>query len=359
MISQIRKRTIYITLASILGVIIIIGIVISSYIHGLIDLVATGEVEGDPSFQESNMYETNHSEPDTTIPSGSDQIGESAEPTETIIETTKDPRIVEIEKQNQEALNIPLRNDNKVQNILLIGSDRREGEANGRSDTMIIFSINKRTHKIHIVSLMRAMYVNIPDRGFSMLHAAYSYGGSKLLRQTIEKNLRIRVDDYVMIDFSGFESAINTIGGLDINLTVAEANELNYLYATTYTEGANFLDGAMVLAYSRIRHIDSDFARTGRQRYVIETLIKKMMTLGPSDLDALARSILPMVKTNMDSGEMIGLAIGALDFRDYTIRQMMLPIKNSYNFMYFGSMEVVKFDYQDNIEALQDFLYDD
>ena len=345
----------------VIALIIIFGVGVAAYVNGLLGLVDRGEVPGDSSFNESD-YTVTETISETTSNGNtkpSETIDETSEPIVTTTETTIDPRIVDAKKQQHEALDIDVRSDSQVYNLLLIGSDRREGETTGRSDSMIILSINKRTHKIHLASLMRGMYVNIPDHGFYMLNAAYSYGGSKLLRQTIEDNLRVHIDDYVMIDFSGFVSAIDTIGGLDIELTAKEAAELNSFYGAALVEGFNHLDGTLSLGYARIRHIDSDFARTGRQRHVIELLIKKAMTLGPADLDALARAILPMVKTNMDDSEIINLSIGALDYKDYAVSQLMLPINKSYDMMYVRGMEVAKFEFRENIEALQEFLYED
>jgi len=356
--NRIRKR-ILITGISLLIVVMAIAVISMNYFDALLDLIDRGEVPGDSSFyNETDPYNTS----DPIINTSQTEINSTEGNTTTIsttTETTIDPRIIEIQEQQREALNIPLRSDSQVINILLIGSDRREGETTGRSDSMIIFSINKRTRKIHLVSLMRALYVKIPDHGFNLLNASYSYGGSKMLRQTIENNLRVKLSDYIMIDFAGFTAAIDLVGGLDINLTLQEAEYIIANYGFSVAEGMNHLDGTMSLAYARIRKIDSDFARTRRQRDVITLLIQKMMAMNPSDLDTTARSILPLVKTNMDDSKIISLAIGALEYKDYEIKQLMLPIKNSSEIMYVNRMEVVKFDFKDNIEALQEFIYDD
>jgi len=360
-VDQNRTRKKILLIGSIiLFILVVFGIGIAAYVNGLLGLIDRGELPGESNFNESDYYYT-----ETLVETSDEIINPSSteeEPVETVVtttETTIDPRIVDARNQQKEALKIPLRSDSQIKNILLIGSDRREGETTGRSDSMIILSINNRTRKIHLVSLMRAMYVNIPEHGFTLLNASYSYGGSKLLRQTIENNFRVHIDDYIMIDFQGFVNAIDAVGGLDIELTAQEAVELNSLYGTVLVEGTNHLDGTLALGYSRIRHIDSDFARTGRQRYVIELLFQKAMSLSPADLDSLARTILPLVKTNMDDNEILGLALGALDYKDYSLRQLMIPIKNTYEIMFVNRMEVVKFDFQDNIEALQKFLYDD
>ena len=346
----------------VIGLILVLGIAAMAYINGLIDLVDQGEVTGDPSFHESDLYITDEvtQEPTTTsgetiMPTATSVVATS----ETIRETTIDPRIVEAQEQQLEASMIDVRSDRNVYNILLIGSDRREGETTGRADSMIILSINKKTNKIHLVSLMRGMYVKIPGHGFYMLNASYSYGGSKLLRQTIEDNLRVHIDDYMMIDFSGFSAAINVVGGIDIDLTDKEAAELNGQLGTAFISGINHLDGAAALAYARIRHIDSDFARTGRQRTVIETLIRKMTSLGPAELDQTARALLPLVKTNMGSDKLVSLALGCLEYKDYPISQLMLPIKNTFETIIVSRMQVTKFDFVKNVLKLHSFLFDD
>lgn len=354
------QKSILLTGCIFLALIIIFGLGAATYVNGLLGLVDRGEVPGDSNYNETNELTTETLDDTTTnehLPNGSNN--ETIITTATTTETTVDPRIIDAKNQQRKALSIPVRSDSQVYNVLLIGSDRRDGETTGRSDSMIILSINKRTNKIHLVSLMRAMYVNIPEHSFNLLNAAYSIGGSRLLRQAIEDNFRVRIDDYIMIDFNGFTTAIDTIGGLVINLSAAEAEELNSQFGTALVEGSTPLDGKMSLAYSRIRYIDSDFVRTSRQRYVIELLFHKAMSLSPTDLDTLARTILPLVKTNMDDSEILGLALGALDYKDYVISQLMIPVKNSYEIMFVNGMEVVKFDYQDNIKDLQKILYDD
>lgn len=318
--------------------ILVIGLVAGViYTRSLTDLVDQGDVTGNLSLQ----------------------IGDLIKDEETVDQTDDADAISEAQSQQKEInqINIPYSED--VYNILLIGSDNRGDETNGRSDAMIILSINKKTKKIHMVSLMRALYVNIPDHGYSMLNHSFSYGGSKLLLQTIEDNLRVKIDDYIMINFSGFTKAVDAVGGVDINLTKTEVDHLKETEGYLLTAGMNHMDGALALSYSRIRHIDSDFQRTSRQRIVIDALINKMMKLNPIKLDSVARKILPLVKTNLDATKMIGMAIDALEFKDYERTQLMLPLDDTYKLIIVNKMEMVKFDFQKNIEALQEFLYMD
>ncbi|HAL74483.1 MAG TPA: hypothetical protein DCM45_05245, partial [Clostridiales bacterium] len=136
------RRPVVIVLLVLVGILLLTAGGTYAYLRSLTDLVEPGEVTGNPSLQESDLIE----------------------PAETVDETDSTEAMGEAKNEQGEVEVIDLRNDPDVYNILLIGSDRRGTELNGRSDSMIIFSINKRTKKIHLVSLMRALYVNIPGR---------------------------------------------------------------------------------------------------------------------------------------------------------------------------------------------------
>ena len=137
--------------------------------------------------------------------------------------------------------------DKKVKNFLLIGQDRREDEdEQQRSDSMIICSMNMRTRKITLVSLMRDMYVPIPGYQSNRINASYALGGMKLLDETIEKNFGIHIDGNVEVDFAGFIDSMSEIGGLEMELTQEEAAQLVYYQVypvSVYTDtGTNRID---------------------------------------------------------------------------------------------------------------------
>lgn len=358
-----RKPAVRVGIAM-LAVIVLITACVSLYLKSLTDLVAYGEVPGDSQYQTSETFDEDPIAEPTPVVTGlnidlpTQPITPTPEPSPTP-KPTEDPRIVDARNQQQAALEIAIPKSSKVYNILLIGSDRREGETTGRSDSMIILSINRSTKKIHLVSLMRGLYVNIPGRGFDLLNASYSYGGSRLLRQTIEENFRVRIDDFIMIDFDGFTQAINTVGGVDIDLTSAEADTLNKEFGAELLSGQNHLDGSLALGYSRIRHIDSDFSRTGRQRKVVQALISSAMSKNALELDAAIRDILPLIRTNLSGQALLGLGLDLVQYRDFPMSQLMLPVRCSYETMYVHRREVVKFDYDKNIDALHTFLFKD
>ncbi|MBQ7775736.1 MAG: LCP family protein, partial [Lachnospiraceae bacterium] len=171
--------------------------------------------------------------------------------------------------------------DGDVTNILLIGNDSRSGGEDGRSDAMILISISDTQKKIHMTSLLRDMYVEIPGYKDNRLNAAYSYGGPELLLETIEENLDIEVNRYVLVNFQAFAKLIDAVGGVELEVTKEEIEYINaYLveynmleerpvgtdYMDTTVSGVVRLNGPQALAFSRNRYIGNDFGRTQRQR---------------------------------------------------------------------------------------------
>lgn len=215
-----------------------------------------------------------------------------------------------------------LSNGNGISHFLLIGADK-----NGLGDSTILVSINRNTGKIHLTSLMRAMYVSIPGRDWHMFNHAYAWGGPRLAMQTIENNFRIKVENYIVVNFNSFPRIIDAVGGVSLNLTKAEAEYLTGL-GYSCSPGLNALNGQGALMYCRIRMIDSDFQRTNRQRNVIEAMIRSAMQLSPTDLYGLAGQLASMVNTNMSNSQILQLASEAPAFLGYKIDQKMLPVEN-------------------------------
>ncbi len=333
-----NRKIALIVLGVFLSLILVVGIFGALYLNSLMNLIDHEEVTGNPSLQASDLVE----------------------PEETVDQPDDTPDASEAEQEQVDtSANISVMSDPNVYNILLIGTDNRGNEVNGRSDAMIILSINKETQKMHLISLQRQLYVSIPEHGFSMLNHSFSFGGPKLLLKTIEDNFRVKIDDYVIINFSGFTSAIDIVGGVDMSLTSKEAETLNAELGTALQAGSNRLNGSLALAYSRIRHIDSDYQRTSRQRKVIQALIGKMMKLNPIELDKTARKLLPLIKTNLNGTEMLSLAIKSLDYKDYPISQLMLPIAGTHKTIIVNKAQMIKFDFAKNVEALQTMMFKD
>ena len=205
-----------------------------------------------------------------------------------------------------------------VINILLVGQDRRSNEGSRmHSDAMILCTINKKTKTLTMTSFMRDLYVYIPEYYNERINVPYMVGGFPLLNSTLSYTFGVQADYNVEIDFAGFMSAIDLVGGLDIELTKAEASYLNRRgnwdveenQGWDLKEGMNHLNGSQALAYSRIRAIDSDFQRTSRQRIVLTALIEKAKTLSPTQLYELLKGVIPMLTTDMTNGQIMGVAV--------------------------------------------------
>ena len=252
-----------------------------------------------------------------------------------------------------------------IVNYLLIGSDRRDKSSYGNSDSMIIVSLNKETKKIHLTSLMRAIYVIMPEGSGhtdGMLNWSYAWGGPELLMQTIENNFKIHIDHYVTVDFSSFEQIVDAVGGVPITLTSAEAE---YVNSDTNTAGCyagtQYLNGAQALSYARCRKLDNDFKRTHRQRDVIEALIRSVGSLSLTQLNDLANALLPALTTDMSNGEILAELVNVPEYASYPIDQRMLPIENEAGESYIGIItkygaEMYSVDWSTNLPALEEFI---
>ena len=189
-------------------------------------------------------------------------------------------------------------------NIALFGVDSRDNSfSNTRSDCIIIVSINKKTNDIKLTSVYRDTYVNIDGHGLDKITHAYAYGGPELAMSTLNKNLDLNITEFVTVNFETVKTVVDSIGGVRIKVTDAEATQINGLSSGgTYT-----LDGDQALAYSRIRKIDSDYQRTERMRTVIEAVFDKVKSLGVSELSNFVDTILPLISTNLSSNEIIAM----------------------------------------------------
>lgn len=232
-----------------------------------------------------------------------------------------------------------------VMNVLVIGSDTRSKEERGRTDSMILLSVNKRTKEITMTSFMRDMYVEIPDNGWSKMNAAYVYGGAELLMDTIELNFDIEIDKYIYIDFYSFIDIVDAVGGIELDVSdeeaegmkdpMAEQNDcLGKKRGSDYlTSGGKdmLLNGNQALAYARLRYVgNADFERTDRQRTVVTKILEKAKTLGPLDLDNFARTCMSNLTTNMTKKELYFLTYRVPFMLKYDIDQLRIPSEGNY-----------------------------
>lgn len=333
-------KIVLIILGSILLLLLLLALGIYIYANMMLNRLDRTEITGDINLLEEEIYEG---------------------PTVNVEDSVE--HIQEAHQQYEEIQKIDIAQQKGITNILLIGSDRRNMRENGRSDSIMLVSLNFNTGKTHITSLMRAMYVCIPRSDgniWGMLNAAYSWGGPNLLVDTVELNFRIRIDHYVVVDFAAFEKAVNMVGGVELNLSSQEAFSVQMETKTPTPEGISTLDGAQALSYARVRYFDNDFKRTSRQRAVIMALLQKVPDTDINNLISMANEILPLVNTNLTNSEIINYIIKSIPLVGNR-SERMLPIENESGTTYtgiifVGGREMYRVDFETNIAALHEFI---
>ncbi len=254
-----------------------------------------------------------------------------------------------------------LMSDEKVRNILFIGSDAREGLGGQRSDSMILFSIDNNNHKIKLTSFLRDSYVYIPSKGYNTkLNAAFNYGGAQLLMETLEYNFGVEIDEYVMVNYDVFIDLVNLLGGITVHdVTEAEAKYMrDEVNRPKFKAGTNHLDGRTAMWYCRIRYVDNDFRRTERQRKVLTAIISKATKTNPFTLVDIVKQILPNISTNIDRNNLLGLGAGALIYMHYDILQQQVPAEGTWSNARINGQDVLKMNFEENKSIIKEFIYE-
>ncbi len=266
----------------------------------------------------------------------------------------------ESHKANEYISSSELKHDDDVYNILIIGTDERESQENYRSDTMILASIDKKNGKIKLTSFLRDMWTYIPARDRSAkLNATCSYGGPQMVMDTLEYHFKVKIDKYVMINFDVFKTVINDLGGITLTITEAEAANITKEAGFNCKSGTRLVKGRTALWYARIRHLDSDFNRTARQRKVIQAVIDKAKQSSIPTLMKVLDDVLPEIQTDINKTEMAKLGVNAfLKYLNYDIEEQQIPAKGTWSNAWVGSQQVLKADFDENEKILKKFIYE-
>ena len=262
-----------------------------------------------------------------------------------------------------------------VVNILLMGVDNRTVKLEtGRADANIICSINKETGAITLTSIARDTAVEIPGyKNRNRVNTAFKFGskngdiakGAELAMKTINRNFQMNISRYVVVNIHGLADIIQALGGVDLNLTRAEASAINYelfdkepmdsnkgRQRLELKDGVQHLDGMQAVTYGRIRNLkgQNDINRNGRQRTLLETLLKQVM----ADMDLiklmnLIETALPYGATNLTLEEMVSLgmsvlggeAMRSLASGGEVLSQFGIPMEKQYGYRKFGDVSLV------------------
>lgn len=254
-------------------------------------------------------------------------------------------------------------------NILLIGADKRaKEEGSGRSDTTMIATLDLNQGKIKLTSLMRDMYIEIPGHGKDKFNAAYALGGPQLTYETIANTFGVKLDGYVVVDLKAFRKIVDSIGGVELSLTKAEAKYIQTAYQNSshgvqeVKAGKQILTGYQALAYVRIRQdITGEFGRTDRQRKVLMSLYDQIMQKDPVTISNTVFSALEYVTTDLDEEHIRSLMTSVISMGQVTIEQHRIPLERTYDdgrVQEKGNMWVMFPDYEANKKALQYFMFE-
>jgi LCP family protein required for cell wall assembly len=216
--------------------------------------------------------------------------------------------------------------------VLLLGTDTRPSEQGyrTRSDTIMLLMLDPVTKQASMLSVPRDLYVDLPGRGLNRVNTAYVYGGSQLAVDTIEYNLGVHVNYYMVVNFNAFVTLVDEIGGIDIYVPKEIRDptypDNNFGYDPFYiSAGQHHLDGATALKYARTRHADNDYERARRQQAVVLAIRDRILSLDmlPTLVQrapALYATLSDSIKTDMTLEEMISLALLAEDVPEENIR---------------------------------------
>lgn len=262
-----------------------------------------------------------------------------------------------------------LYHDDMIINVLVMGVDNYLPNDPGRTDSMMIISLDTRHKKLKVTSLMRDMYVAIPNRSSpNRINTAYSNRGPEGLIATVEANFKIDIDRWVCITYDAFEKIIEAMDGVDIELSSQEAELINRESGDprrNLTAGPNTLSGKQARYYSRIRKISTggdDFMRTQRQRNVINSIVNKFKSSDLGTINSVLYNTLPLVTTNLQKNEILDLASSSLDYLNYDFLQERIPGDGEYSsaWVVIGGMDqnVLLPDITDARKRLISFIYE-
>lgn len=248
-------------------------------------------------------------------------------------------------------------------NILLIGTDERLPDSDdlGRGDVTMLCSLDRDSGSVKLVSFERSTAVPWPGHGDVMLTNSFTYGGAELTTDSVRNCFRVDIAGYVHMDFEAFQQAIDALGGVDIELTRAEADALteDTYTQTWFSEGMNHLDGDGALRYCRLRRIDDNWQRVARQRSTVQAILSKTKGLTLAQLNTLAEKVLPLIDTDLSKRQLASLLIAAPKFIGAEAAQMTIPDRDNI-WMYNGADEgVTGCNYKAESERLHEFIYGD
>lgn len=276
--------------------------------------------------------------------------------------------------------NNKLKNDNNssnsktsnkyIKNILLLGID--SGEDNiGRSDCIVIATLDTEHNKIKLSSIIRDSYVLIHNKSHKdKINHAYAFGGPELTLKTLNDNFNLDLTQFVSVNLTSFPVLIDSIGGITLDINEDELKYINkYIHSLNSknntsspdinSSGIQHVDGTQALAYTRIRYTDGgDFERSHRQRIVLETVFEKLKDLPITSYPSLLDNILPLVSTNLNGSEILSLCMDLISLDNIDILEHQFPENSDAEGKIIDGIYYYVFDEESTIKKIHKFIYE-
>lgn len=266
----------------------------------------------------------------------------------------------------------PAKEDKDLITIALLGTDfsqnEKYGNFYGASDSTMILGIDKKNNRIKLFSLMRDLYLDLPDGGKSNLNYTMATKGPELILKTINYNFNLTVDKFIYVSLHTLPQIIDKLGGVELNITEDELKYINGYITNIDSEngtstspitssGLQTLNGTQASAYCRIRYTEGrDFKRTERQRDVLTALFSKFKTASIVDLTSMMNDILPLVTTNLTNSEILSIATEVLSMGVPDIEQSRFPLDGKSE-MILTDMYHMVVDIESTTNDIHKFLY--
>lgn len=255
--------------------------------------------------------------------------------------------------------------------IALFGLDNRSNGnlSSGRSDVIMIATINNTTKEVKLCSVYRDTYLDVGSGKFQKCNAAYSKGGPEQAINMLNKNLDLSITDYVSVDFNAVVECVDLLGGVEIEVTDEEAT-LMYGYINEVAKltgekaeqlpggGTYNLTGVQACAYARIRYTaGDDYKRTERQRLVITKMVEKAQQADLATINSIIDEVFGDIQTSFSNADLVALAAQIFNYQMGETSGFPFE-KNSETIGSKGSC-VIPCDLESNVVELHKFLYDD
>lgn len=273
----------------------------------------------------------------------------------------------------------------EIKNIALFGVDSRDSDMKGLSDVIMILSVDEIHNKVKMTSILRDSRVYIGDEaytatGYDKINAAYSIGGPELALKVLNSNFKLDITDYATVNFGKTAAIVDAFGGVDLELSTEECEQTNKNLrdllgqegdASGITDadyiaeqdGVVHLSGNAAVAYARIRYIDSDTYRAGRQQKVLVALADKLQNVSVTDLPNLIKQCASLTETSVDTSTLLGFV--SFITGNFTVERITVPgeYENPEGGTFYedydsGSWEW-KYDLDVAADHIHEFIYED